>query len=377
MGLQELWFILLAVLFLGFFVLEGFDFGVGMLMSFFGRAAHVRSTSGPADARSTSGPAHVRSTSGPAGGRTGTDAEQHRRAVLNTIGPVWDSNEVWLITAGGAMFAAFPEMYATVFSGLYLPLLAILCSMIVRVVAIEWRGKIDDPGWRRWADIAIAVGSWVPAILWGVAFAGLVHGMPVDAHGQMHAGITDVVNPYTLLGGLATGSLFALHGAVFVALKSSGTVRSDAFGFAGKLAIPATVLVAGFGLWTQLSHGKTWTWIVLGVAVVAQLAAVARVFSRSGEGWAFVCTTIVVAAVVVLLFGALYPNLVPSTLNPDWSLTIYNGSSSPYTLKVMTWAALVFAPLVMVYQAWTYWVFRKRISADRIPEPIGLARRSD
>jgi cytochrome d ubiquinol oxidase subunit II len=282
----------------------------------------------------------VRSTSGPAGGRTGTDAEQHRRAVLNTIGPVWDGNEVWLITAGGAMFAAFPEMYATVFSGLYLPLLAILCSMIVRVVAIEWRGKIDDPGWRRWADIAIAVGSWVPAILWGVAFAGLVHGMPVDAHGQMHAGIIDVVNPYTLLGGLATGSLFALHGAVFVALKSSGTVRSDAFGFAGKLAIPATVLVAGFGLWTQLSHGKTWTWIVL-------------------------------------LFGALYPNLVPSTLNPDWSLTIYNGSSSPYTLKVMTWAALVFAPLVMVYQAWTYWVFRKRISADRIPEPIGLSRRSD
>jgi cytochrome d ubiquinol oxidase subunit II len=358
MGLQELWFILLAVLFLGFFVLEGFDFGVGMLMTFFGRAAHARSKSDTAHAR-------------------GTDAEQHRRAVLNTIGPVWDGNEVWLITAGGAMFAAFPEMYATVFSGLYLPLLAILCAMIVRVVAIEWRGKIDDPGWRRWADIAIAVGSWVPAILWGVAFAGLVHGLPVDADGQMHAGITDVVNPYTVLGGLATGALFALHGAVFVALKSSGAVRSDAFQFAGKLAIPATVLVAGFGLWTQLSHGKNWTWIVLAVAVVALLAAVIRVFSRSGEGWAFVYTTIVVAAVVVLLFGALYPNLVPSTLNPDWSLTIHNASSSPYTLKVMTWAGLVFAPLVMLYQAWTYWVFRQRISADRIPEPIGLSRRSD
>lgn len=377
MGLQELWFLLLAVLFLGFFVLEGFDFGVGMLMSFFGRAADVRSTSDTADGRSTSETADVRSTSATAHGRIGTDAEQHRRAVLNTIGPVWDGNEVWLITAGGAMFAAFPEMYATVFSGLYLPLLAILCSMIVRVVAIEWRGKIDDPGWRRWADIAIAVGSWVPAILWGVAFAGLVHGLPVDAHGQMHATITDVLNPYTLLGGLATGALFALHGAVFVALKSSGAVRADAFGFAAKLAIPATVLVAGFGLWTQLSHGKTWTWIVLAVAMVAQLAAVARVFRRTGEGWAFLCTTIVVAAVVILLFGALYPNLVPSTLNPDWSLTIHNASSSPYTLKVMTWAALVFAPLVMLYQGWTYWVFRKRISADRIPAPIGLSRRSD
>ncbi|OKH69090.1 cytochrome C oxidase assembly protein [Mycobacterium sp. SWH-M3] len=350
MGLQELWFILLAALFLGFFVLEGFDFGVGMLMAFFGRAAK---------------------------GRTGTDPEQHRRAALNTIGPVWDGNEVWLITAGGAMFAAFPEMYATVFAGLYLPLLAILCAMIVRVVAIEWRGKIDDPGWQRWADIAIAVGSWVPAILWGVAFAGLVRGLPVEADRQMHLTIGDVLNAYTLLGGLATGALFALHGAVFVALKTSGQMRTDAFGFAARLAIPATVLVAGFGLWTQLAHGKPWTWIVLAVAVVAQIAAVTRVFSRSGEGWAFAYTSVVVAAVVILLFGALFPNLVPSSMNPDWSLTIYNGSSSPYTLKIMTWAALIFAPLVIVYQGWTYWVFRKRISADRIPAPVGLSRRSD
>ena len=349
MGLQEFWFILLAVLFLGFFVLEGFDFGVGMLMPFFGRAAAVGDG----------------------------DPEQHRRAALNTIGPVWDGNEVWLITAGGAMFAAFPEMYATVFSGLYLPLLAILCSMIVRVVAIEWRGKIDDPDWRRWADVAIGIGSWVPAILWGVAFAGLVRGLPVDAHGQMHAGIFDVVNLYTLLGGLATGALFALHGAVFVALKTTGQMRTDAFGFAARLAIPATVLVAGFGLWTQLAHGKTWTWLVLAVAVLAQVAAVVRVLSRSGEGWAFLYTSVVVAAVVVLLFGALFPHLVPSTLNPDWGLTIYNGSSSPYTLKIMSWAALIFAPLVIAYQAWTYWVFRKRISADRIPAPIGLSRRSD
>ncbi|WKG06356.1 cytochrome d ubiquinol oxidase subunit II [Mycolicibacterium sp. HK-90] len=348
MGLQELWFILLTVLFLGFFILEGFDFGVGMLMAFFGRTARAR----------------------------GEDPEPYRRAALNTIGPVWDGNEVWLITAGGAMFAAFPEMYATVFSGLYLPLLAILCAMIVRVVAIEWRGKIDDSDWRRWADLAIAIGSWVPAILWGVAFAGLVRGLPIDADRQMHLTIADVLNPYTLLGGLATGTLFALHGAIFVALKTSGQIRTDAFEFATRLAIPTTVLVAGFGVWTQLAHGKSWTWFLLGAAVVAQLAAVWRIYRRSGEGWAFICTTVVVAAAVALLFASLFPNLVPSSLNPDWSLTIYNASSSPYTLKIMTWAALVFAPLVVIYQGWTYWVFSKRISADRIPAPVGLSRRS-
>lgn len=348
MGLQELWFILLTVLFLGFFILEGFDFGVGMLMSFFGRTAAGR----------------------------GEDPEPYRRAALNTIGPVWDGNEVWLITAGGAMFAAFPEMYATVFSGLYIPLLAILFAMIVRVVAIEWRGKIDDPQWRRWADLAIAIGSWGPAILWGVAFAGLVRGLPVDADHQMHLSFGDIINVYTLLGGLATGALFAFHGSVFMALKTSGQIRTDAFQFATRLAIPTTVLVAGFGIWTQLAHGKGWTWFLLAAAVVAQLAAVALAYRRSGEGWAFLCTTIVVAAVVLLLFGSLFPNLVPSSLNPDWSLTIHNASSSPYTLKIMTWAGLVFAPLVVIYQGWTYWVFRQRISADRIPASIGLSRRS-
>lgn len=267
-------------------------------------------------------------------------------------------------------------MYATVFAGLYLPLLAILCAMIVRVVAIEWRGKIDDPGWQRWADIAIAVGSWVPAILWGVAFAGLVRGLPVDADRQMHLTIGDVLNAYTLLGGLATGALFALHGAVFVALKTSGQMRTDAFGFAARLAIPATVLVAGFGLWTQLAHGKPWTWIVLAVAVVAQIAAVTRVFSRSGEGWAFAYTSVVVAAVVILLFGALFPNLVPSSMSGlephDLQRIVLSLHPQDHDL-----GGLIFAPLVIVYQGWTYWVFRKRISADRIPAPVGLSRRSD
>ncbi|APE14540.1 cytochrome d ubiquinol oxidase subunit II [Mycobacterium sp. WY10] len=344
MGLQQIWFVIVAVLFLGFFVLEGFDFGVGMVMAWLGRIGKG-------------------------------DNESHRRAVLNTIGPVWDGNEVWLITAGGAMFAAFPHWYATVFSTLYLPLLVILLSMIARIVAIEWRGKIDDPKWRRWCDIGIATGSWLPAILWGVAFAILVNGLPVGPDKNVTGlSITDVLNPYTLLGGLATCSLFLFHGAVFLALKSGGDVRGDAVRVARTLALPATVLVGAFGLWTQLAHGKSWTWAVLAVAVIAQLAAVSAAWGAR-EGWAFLATTIVVAAVVTLLFGSLYPNLVPSTINPAYDLTIFNGSSSPYTLKVMTWAAAIFTPIVLVYQGWTYWVFRKRIFAESIPKSVGLPRR--
>lgn len=344
MALAELWFVVMAGLFLGFFVLEGFDFGVGMLMGMLGR-------------------------------KGGGDPERSRRAVLNTIGPVWDGNEVWLITAGGAMFAAFPDWYATMFSGLYLPLLAILLSMILRVVAIEWRGKIDDNDWRRCADIGIAVGSWVPAVLWGVAFAALVRGLPVDADKQLRTSIGDLINGYTLLGGLATAGLFLFHGAVFVALKTDGAVREDALRFAGRLALPVTAVLVSFGLWTQLEYGRNWTWLVLLVAGLAQLAATVRVWRGVGEGWAFAYTTLTVAAVVVLLFGVLYPNLMPSTIDPAYSLTIDNAASSPYTLTIMSWAALIFAPLVLVYQGWTYWVFRQRISADRIPDPAGLTRR--
>lgn len=345
MGLQEFWFGVIGLLFLGFFVLEGFDFGVGMLMEPLARVGIG-------------------------------EPEPLRRTALNTIGPVWDGNEVWLIVGGAAMFAAFPGWYATVFSTLYLPLLAILFGMILRAVAIEWRGKIDDTKWRGWADFGIAAGSWLPAVLWGVAFAILVRGLPVDAAGQVHLSITDVLNAYTLLGGLATAGLFLLYGAVFIALKTSGAIRDDAYRFAVWLSLPVTALVAGFGLWTQLAYGKNWTWLVLAVAVVAQLAAVLLVWQRASDGWAFACTAIVVAAVVILLFGSLYPNLVPSTLDKQWSLTIYNASSTHYTLKVMTWVTVIMAPLTVVYQAWTYWVFRKRISADRIPAPIGLARRA-
>ena len=345
MGLQQLWFVIIAALFLGFLILEGFDFGVGMLMAPFGMVGEG-------------------------------DSEMRRRAALNTIGPVWDGNEVWLITAGAAMFAAFPNWYATVFSALYLPLLAILFGMILRVVGIEWRGKIDDPRWRAWADAGIAIGSWLPAILWGVAFAILVRGLPIDANHRVHLSIGDVLNAYTLLGGLATGALFLFYGAVFVALKTAGPVRDDAFRFARALSLPVIVLAGGFGLWTQLAHGKGWTWLALAAVVIALLTAVALMWARRREGWAFFSTIIVIAAVAALLFGSLYPNLLPSTLNPDWSVTIYNASSTPYTLKIMTWVTAFFAPLTMVYQGWTYWVFRQRISADRIPPATGLARRA-
>ncbi|OBF27129.1 cytochrome d ubiquinol oxidase subunit II [Mycobacterium sp. ACS1612] len=345
MGLQHLWFLLIAALFLGFLILEGFDFGVGMLMA-------------------------------PLGAAGDDDPETRRRAVLNTIGPVWDANEVWLITAGASMFAAFPNWYATLFSALYLPLLAILFAMILRIVGIEWRGKIDDPTWRARADAGIAIGSWLPAILWGVAFAILLRGLPIDGDHRVNLTIGDVLNPYTLLGGLATASLFAFYGAVFIALKTAGPVRDDAFRFARLLSAPVVVLAGGFGLWTQLAHGKTWTWLPLAVAVVALLSAVTLMWLHRREGLAFVAMVAVIAAVAALVFGSMYPDLLPSTLNPDWSVTIYNGSSTPYTLKIMSWASLTLLPLVMIYQGWTYWVFRRRITADAIPASIGLARRS-
>lgn len=344
MGLQEFWFVLIAVLFLGFLVLEGFDFGVGMLMAPMGMVGEG-------------------------------DSETRRRATLNTIGPVWDANEVWLITAGASMFAAFPNWYATMFSALYLPLLAILFGMILRIVGIEWRGKIHDDRWRNWADAGIAIGSWLPAVLWGVAFAILLRGLPIDADQRVHLSFGDVINGYTVLGGLATCSLFAFYGAVFIALKTAGPVRDDAFLFARWLSVPVIVLAGGFGLWTQLEHGKHWTWAPLAVAVAALLTAATLIWVRRREGWAFLCSMVVVAAVTVLIFGSMYPNLLPSTLNPEWSVTIYNGSSTDLTLKIMSWALLIVLPFVVVFQAWTYWVFRRRIRAEAIPPPIGLSTR--
>lgn len=336
MTLQQFWFVAVAALFLGFLMLEGFDFGVGMLMAPLGRGDDKR-----------------------------------RRAVLNTIGPVWDGNEVWLITAGGAMFAAFPHWYATVFSGLYLPLLAILVAMILRIVAIEWRGKINDPRWRARCDLGIAIGSWIPALLWGIAFSSLLAGLRVDADKQLDLHISDVLRPYVLLGGLTFLALFAFHGATFIVLKTAGEVRADAVAIVRRLSIPTVVIVGGFGLWTQLSYGKPWTWAPLAVAAISLVLAVLAT-RTSRDGWAFAATCVTVAAAVVLLFGSLYPNLIVSSIDSAYNLTIFNSSSSPYTLRVMSIAAAVTAPVVLIYQGWTYWVFRQRISAAQIPEPTGL-----
>ncbi|WP_020112530.1 cytochrome d ubiquinol oxidase subunit II [Rhodococcus sp. 114MFTsu3.1] len=338
--MAEMWFVIVAVLFVGYFLLEGFDFGVGMLMPIVGRRTDI-----PPDVR--------------------------RRVVLNTIGPVWDGNEVWLITAGGALFAAFPDWYATLFSGFYLPLLLILVALILRIVAIEWRAKIDDDNWRRRCDWGIVFGSWVPAVMWGVAFANIVRGVEIDAQKQVVSSLVDLLNPYALLGGVTTAVVFALHGAVFLALKSADEIREDAVAIAARLAVPAVPIAGSFVLWTQIAYGKGWTWILVGLAAAALLGVV--VFTRDEkEGRAFALTSIAVVSTVTLLFASLFPNVMPSTLDPAYNLTIANASSSPYTLTVMTWVAAFMTPVVILYQAWTYWVFRQRISSTAIGQSHGL-----
>ena len=240
MALTDVWFVLIAVLWTGYFVLEGFDFGVGMLL--------------------------------PLVGRTDTD----RRVAINTIGPIWDGNEVWLLVAGGATFAAFPEWYASLFSGFYLALLLILVALIVRGVAFEYRGKIDSDRWRRNWDIAIVVGSTVPALLWGVAFANIVAGVPLDANHEFTGTLFTLLNPYGLLGGLATLTLFAFHGAVFLTLKTTGPVRERATTLARQAGIAVIVLGGLFLVWTFLAHGKLWTLVPVLVAAGALVAAAAR-----------------------------------------------------------------------------------------------------
>lgn len=344
-ALEIVWFVLIAVLFTGYFVLEGFDFGVGMLMPFLGRSSEH-------------------------------DGDKRRRLIINSIGPVWDGNEVWLLTAGGALFAAFGGWYATMFSGFYLPLFLILLALIVRVCAIEWRAKINDPRWRLWCDVGIGIGSWVPALLWGVAFANVVRGVPIEVRGPNHVytgGFWNLLNPYGIVGGLTTLVVFLTHGAIFIALKTKGQMRDDATKLAASLSVAMLVIAGTFLLWTQLAYGKDWTWALV---VIGALAAVGVVIATNlrREGWAFLGTAIAIAATVGLLFGSLYPYVMPSTLGSDQGLTIMNSSSSQYTLVIMTWAAVIMTPIVIGYQAWSYWVFRKRLSIDDVPEtPAGLS----
>ncbi len=343
MDLNLIWFLLIAVLWTGYLVLEGFDFGVGMLMPVIGNYKKF-------------GVAH---------------ADKRRRVLINSIGPVWDGNEVWLLTAGGATFAAFPEWYATLFSGFYLPLFLILIALIVRVCAFEWRPKINSDAWRAGWDRVFVFGSVVPSLMWGVAFGNLVRGVPIDADMNFTGTLFTLLNPYALLTGLMTLSVFLLHGAVFIALKSAGEVREDAADLATRFAIPALVIAGVWALWTQLAYGKTWTWVPVIIAAACLIATVVLTRARNEKG-AFALTCVTIIAAVVIIFGALFPNVMPSTTNPDYSLTIYNASSTPYTLTVMTWVAVILTPLVLIYQGYTYWVFRRRISTAQMGEHHGL-----
>ncbi|MEU6088675.1 cytochrome d ubiquinol oxidase subunit II [Streptomyces sp. NPDC047085] len=331
MHLHDVWFVLIAVLWTGYFFLEGFDFGVGILTKLLARN------------------------------------RPERRVLINTIGPVWDGNEVWLLTAGGATFAAFPEWYATLFSGFYLPLLAILVCLIVRGVAFEYRAKRPEENWQRNWETAIFWTSLLPAFLWGVAFGNIVRGVKIDRHFEYVGGVADLLNPYALLGGLVTLTLFTFHGAVFTALKTVGDIRLRARKLALRVGVVTAVVAVCFLLWTQAHSGDGKSLVALIVAVAALLAAL--VVTRAGrEGWAFALSGVTIVATVAMLFLSLFPNVMPSTLDPSWSLTVTNASSSPYTLKIMTWCAGIATPLVLLYQSWTYWVFRKRIGTHHIAD---------
>lgn len=329
MELTTVWFVLIAFFWTGYLVLEGFDFGVGMLMRLLARD------------------------------------ETERRVLLNTIGPVWDGNEVWLIVAGGATFAAFPEWYATLFSAYYVPLFVILVALIVRAVGFEYRHKRSEPEWKRRWDHAIVFGSVVPALLWGVALAGIVHGIPLDADHDFVGSLADLVTPYALLGGFLTLTVFLTHGAFFVALKTVGDIRDRARMLGLRWGGAAAVVTLVFVTWTAGRDGDLAVWVAGGVAVAAFLAGL--VAAGSGrEGWAFAGTALAIAAVASMLFLALFPDVMPSTLATG-TLTTSNAASTPYTLEIMTWVAAAFTPIVLGYQAWSYWVFRRRIGVHHIP----------
>ena len=329
MDLNVLWFWIIAAMFIGYFVLDGFDFGVGMSLPFLGKD------------------------------------DTDRRVLINTIGPVWDLNETWVIVAGASLFAAFPEWYATMFSGFYLALLVILLALIVRGVSFEYRHQRPESEWKKWFDGMIVVGSAIPALLWGVAFANVVQGVQLDAGHNYTGTFFDLLNPYALLGGVTTLLLFFTHGVVFVSLKTDGDIRVRARKLATQAGLVTIVVAASFLLWTVLAFGSLFT------AVFAAAAAVALIGSfllnlRGSEGWAFTLMAATIGLAVLTLFASLFPDVMPASNDAANSLTIDNASSTPYTLQVMTWTAVIAAPVIFLYQGWTYWVLRKRVSRSNI-----------
>lgn len=329
MNFNILWFVLIAVLYIGYFILEGFDMGVGILLPFLAKK------------------------------------DEERRALINTIGPHWDGNEVWLLTAGGATFAAFPHWYATLFSGFYLALLLMLVALIVRAVAFEFRSKDDDPRWRALWDGAIFFGSAVPALLWGVAFTNLLRGVPIDASMTYTGGFFNLLNLPALLGGLTSLSLFTLEGAYFLTLKLTDNLAVRAQEAAGKLWLPTLLINVVFYSVVYFNPAITGRIGLIQIpAVLASLALLSAGLAAKNKsfGWAFILSAATILLGISNTFLALYPNVMVSSIDPAYNLTIYNAASSTYTLKTMSIIALIFVPIVLLYQGWSYWVFRKRIS---------------
>lgn len=344
-ALQFTWFLIVGFLLIGYFVLDGFDFGVGMALPFVSR----------------------------------DDAD--RRVVINTIGPVWDLNETWLIVAGACLFASFPEWYATMFSGFYLALLLILLALILRGVSFEYRHQGTHEKWTAWFDNFIVIGSALPALLWGVAFGNLIQGIPMaelETGGWSYTGnFFDLLTPYPLLAGLTTLFLFFSYGLTYLALKATGDVRERSRVLGIKIGLVTLVLAAAFIVWTVLANmGAAALWLVL---VFGALAAVSLILSllstgRGRDGWAFVWHLVTVVAAVGFIYFTLFPNLIVNSTVGGENLTIWNGSSSATTLTLMTWVAVIMIPLVLAYQAWTFWVFRKRVGREHIPgEPVSLS----
>ena len=356
MELTTVWFILIAVLWIGYFVLDGFDLGVGMLLPVIGKD------------------------------------DLRRRVMINSIATVWDGNEVWLLVAGGATFAAFPLWYATMFSGYYLALFLVLIGLILRGVAFEYRGKRDSETWRKRWDWAIVVGSALPALLFGVAFGNVVSGsqieplagtpagtdFAVDAGALNYTGnLFNLLNPFSLLMGLMTLTVFMAHGAIYLRLKTYGEVRDAAKGVAIKVGLVAAVIAVGALLWYQAySERVAFTLPLALVAAVCWLAALFMVV-KGRDGWAFLFSSATILFAVTTLFVGLFPNVMLSNVNELYNLTVTNSSSQQYTLTVMTIVAVIMTPIVLIYQGWTFWVFRKRISTSMIPPQPESGRADD
>jgi cytochrome d ubiquinol oxidase subunit II len=332
-SLVPFWFIVIAILWTGFFVLEGFDFGVGMLHSIVGRS------------------------------------DSGRRAAINTIGPLWDGNEVWLICAGAAMFAAFPGWYATMFSGMYLALALLLGTLIIRGVAFEYRGKRDAARWRHTWDWLLTIGSLLSPLLIGVALADLLHGLPIDSSQNFTGTFWDLLQPYAVFTGVTVVLVCLLHGATFLCLKTTGDMRVRSGRVARAIAPFTGAFVIGFIIWTHVTASTTFFLNVIELlAVLAAIAAVMLTFAGR-EGFAFAATTVTIASCILTIFVDLYPNVMVSSTSAANNLTVDNTASPHYSLTAMTVVVVIFLPLVLAYQAWTYYVFRRRVSESEFPVP--------